>query len=96
MAPIDFEQAKAEGKGFRFPADFEITAVGAAAADLAAHVPALLERTGLKVLHETVRFRHSSGGNFVSVTVTFHAPDRAAYDSAHAVLRADPAVRYTL
>ncbi|MFK2878628.1 YbeD family protein [Rhodanobacter hydrolyticus] len=96
MQEIDFSQAKREGKGFRFPGEFEITAVGKADADLPARVPQLLERGGLHVLHETVRHRHSGGGNYVSVTVSFRCDSREQYDSAHAALRADPDIRYTL
>ena len=33
MAPVDFSQAQAAGKGFQFPGEFEITAVGSASAD---------------------------------------------------------------
>lgn len=96
MQEIDFTKAKAEGKGFQFPGEFEITAVGHASADLPSHVPQLLERAGLRVLHETVRHRHSGAGNFVSVTVSFHCDNREQYETAHAVLRDDPAIRYTL
>ena len=96
MHEIDFSQAKREGKGFQFPGEFEITAVGKADADLPMRVPQLLARAGLHVLRETVRHRHSGGGNYVSVTVSFRCDSREQYDSAHAVLRADPAIRYTL
>ncbi len=96
MHEIDFSQARREGKGFRFPGEFEITAVGKAEAELPTRVPQLLQRAGLDVLHETVKFRHSGGGNYVSVTVSFRCDNREQYDSAHAVLRADPAIRYTL
>lgn len=96
MHEIDFSQAKKEGKGFQFPGEFEITAVGEASAGLATHVPQLLERAGLHVLHETVKHRHSGGGNYVSVTVSFRCDNREQYDGAHAALRADPAIRYTL
>lgn len=96
IQPIDFTQAKREGKGFRFPGEFEITAVGKADADLPERVPHLLEGAGLDVLHESVRFRHSAGGNYVSVTVSFRCDNREQYESAHAVLRADPAIRYTM
>lgn len=96
MHEIDFSQARREGKGFVFPGEFEITAVGKADADLPTHVPRLLESAGLHVLHETVKFRHSGGGNYVSVTVSFRCDNREQYDSAHAVLRADEAIRYTL
>jgi putative lipoic acid-binding regulatory protein len=96
MQPIDFTRAKQEGKGFQFPGDFEITAVGSASADLPARVPHLLAQAGLKVLHESVRHRHSGGGNFVSVTVSFRCENREQYDAAHVALRECPDVRYTL
>ncbi len=96
MQEIDFSDAKKDGKGFQFPGEFEITAMGSADADLPAHVPRLLEGHGLHVLHETVRYKQSGGGNYVSVTVGFRAQTRQDYDAAHAVLRADPDIRYTL
>lgn len=96
MQPIDFDKAKRQGRGFQFPGEFEITAVGSASADLPRHVPQLLERAGLHVLHETVRHRHSGAGNFVSVTVTFRCDNREQYEAAHHALRADADIRYTL
>jgi len=96
MQPIDFSKAKQEGKGFQFPGEFEITAVGGASANLPTRVPQLLERAGLHVLHETVRHRHSGAGNFVSVTVSFRCDSREQYEAAHQALRADPDIRYTL
>lgn len=96
MQEIDFSQAKKEGKGFQFPGEFEITALGEAGADLPARVPRILEAQGLHVLHETVSQRASREGKFVSVTVSFRCENREQYDGAHAALRADPAIRYTL
>lgn len=96
MHEIDFTQAKQDGNGFQFPGEFEITAVGNTSANLPTHVPQLLERAGLHVLHETVRHRHSGAGNFVSVTVSFRCENREQYEAAHAALRADPDIRYTM
>jgi putative lipoic acid-binding regulatory protein len=96
MQEIDFTQAKKDGKGFQFPGEFEITAMGNAGADLPVQVPRLLEGAGLHVLHETVRYKQSAAGNYVSVTVSFRAETREQYDTAHTVLRADPDIRYTL
>ncbi len=96
MQPIDFSEAKRDGKGFQFPGEFEITAVGNASANLPSHVPQLLERAGLHVLHESVRHRHSGAGNFVSVTVSFRCDYREQYDAAHRILRESPDIRYTL
>jgi putative lipoic acid-binding regulatory protein len=96
MQPIDFTKAKQEGKGFQFPGEFEITAVGSASANLPTHVPQLLERAGLHVLHESVRHRHSGAGNFVSVTVSFRCDTREHYEAAHEALRASADIRYTM
>ena len=96
MKPLDDIAAQNPQQGFQFPGEFEITAVGKASAGLPTHVPQLLERAGLHVLHETVKHRHSGGGNYVSVTVSFRCDNREQYDSAHAALRADPDIRYTL
>ena len=96
MKEIDFSQARREGKGFQFPGEFEITAVGLASADLPGRVPQLLERAGLRVQHESVRHRHSGAGNFVSVTISFFCDSREHYETAHQALRADPDIRYTL
>jgi putative lipoic acid-binding regulatory protein len=96
MQPIDFSKAKQDGKGFQFPGEFEITAVGNASANLPSHVPQLLERAGLHVLHESVKHRHSDAGNFVSVTVSFRCASREQYEAAHAALRESPDIRYTL
>lgn len=83
-------------RGFTFPGRFTISAMGDVDANLKARVPELLEGVGLEVLHETVRHRHSSKGNYISVTVDFDCPSREKYEAAHAVLRADPAIKYTL
>jgi putative lipoic acid-binding regulatory protein len=48
------------------------------------------------VLRETVAARNSSGGRFVSIRLSFHAEDRARYEAAHAALRAEPDVKWTL
>lgn len=96
MQPIDFSRARQDGKGFQFPGEFEITAVGSASANLPTHVPQLLERAGLHVLHESVRHRHSGAGNFVSVTVSFRCDSREQYEAAHHALRASPEIRYTM
>ncbi len=96
MQLTDFCKAKREGKGFQFPGEFEITAVGNVSANLPTHVPQLLESAGLHVLHETVRHRHSGAGNYVSVTVSFRCESREQYEAAHRVLRENPDIRYTL
>jgi putative lipoic acid-binding regulatory protein len=85
-----------EGQGFQFPGSFEITAMGNAGANLRERVPAILRGLGLSVLDASVRERPSREGNYVSVTAGFTCPSREKYEAAHAALRADPDIRYTL
>ncbi len=82
--------------GFQFPGTFEITAMGPATAGLETEIPKLLAASGIDVLHETISWRESSGGKFVSVKLNFRADDRAQYEAAHEALRAHPEVKWTL
>lgn len=96
MKDLDDIQAQRPDQGFQFPGAFEITAMGSAAAGLEIKVPQLLEGIGLGVLTGSVHMRPSREGNYVSVSVSFTCPSREKYDEAHAVLRADPDIRWTL
>jgi uncharacterized protein len=82
--------------GFRFPGEFEISAMGAAGSGLEDQIPALLEAAGLVVLRETVAIRESSGGKYVSIKLGFRAESREQYEVAHAVLREHPEVKWTI
>ncbi len=82
--------------GFQFPGVFELTAMGAAEANLEREIPQALEAAGIHVLHETLTTRESSGAKFVSVRISFRAEDRAQYDAAHTALRAHPEVKWTI
>ncbi len=83
-------------QGFVFPGVFEITAMGAATADLQSVIPQELAKAGLTVLHETVSSRQSSAGRFVSVSLRFKAESRADYEAAHNALRTHPEIKWTL
>ena len=82
--------------GFQFPGTFELTAMGAAELDLETVLPPLLLDAGIEVLHESVNWKHSSSGRFVSVRISFRADTREHYDLAHRALRDHPAVNWTL
>jgi putative lipoic acid-binding regulatory protein len=85
------------GTGFSFPGEFEIAAMGRADRGLEARVPGLLRgEAGLRVIEDSLSARPSSGGQYVAVRVRFVAASRDDYMRAHAVLRADPDIRYTL
>ena len=69
--------------------------------DVAAWIRPIAERhadttAGIEVLHETVRWRHSPKGNYVSVRISFRAASRADYERAHQALRDHPEVKWTL
>lgn len=96
MRNLDDIQPESPQQGFQFPGLFEITAVGNAGTGLDARAPLLIAGLGLNVLEGSVRSRPSREGNYISVTLSFTCPDREKYDAAHAVLRADPDVRWTL
>ncbi|MGJ4728714.1 DUF493 family protein [Luteimonas sp. SDU101] len=82
--------------GFQFPGVFEITAMGPAGIGLEGEIPRLLGEAGLTVLEETVQWRESSGGRYVSVKLSFRALDRGQYEAAHEALRNHPEVKWTL
>ncbi|MDQ3511872.1 MAG: DUF493 family protein [Pseudomonadota bacterium] len=82
--------------GFQFPGTFELSALGQADAALQRVLPELLTAAGIEVQSETIQWKPSSGGRYVSVRIGFRAVDRAQYDLAHQVLRDHPEVKWTL
>jgi len=82
--------------GFQFPATFELSALGPAGAGLESVLPALLADAGIEVQFETIEWKHSATGKYVSVRIGFRARDRTQYDLAHQVLRDHPEVKWTL
>ena len=96
MRSIDDLQPQKPDQGFQFPGAFEITAIGKAGAGLEERVPEILVGIGLAVMNGSERTRPSSEGRYVSVSVTFTCPSREKYEAAHAALRADPDIRWTL
>ena len=82
--------------GFQFPGTFELSAMGAAEKDLETVPPTLLLDAGIEVVNESVSWKHSSNGRFVSVRISFRAESREQYDLAHAVLLEHPEVKWSL
>ena len=96
MKSLNDLQPQNPQQGFQFPGAFEITAMGNARAGLEQRVPQIIAGLGMSVLDGSLRTRASSEGHYVSVSVTFTCPSREKYEAAHAALRADPDVRWTL
>ena len=82
--------------GFQFPGTFELSAMGSADSGLETELPRLLAAAGIEVLEESIQWKHSSNGKYVSVRIGFHADSREQYDSAHNALRAHPEVKWTI
>ena len=82
--------------GFQFPGTFELSAMGAADKDLQSELPQLLLDAGIDVLHESVSWKHSANGKYVSVRIAFQAANREQFDAAHEALRSHPEVKWTL
>lgn len=82
--------------GFQFPGTFELSAMGPADKDLETALPTALLDAGIEVLHESVNWKHSSNGRFVSVRISFRAASREDYERAHQALRDHPEVKWTL
>lgn len=96
MRDLDELHAERPDQGFQFPGAFEITAIGLADAGIDQKVPTIIASVGLNVFEGSLRIRLSREGTYHSVSVTFTCPDRERYDAAHAALRADAAIRWTL
>src|SRR4249919_191747 len=82
--------------GFQFPGSFELSAMGSADIGLERELPQRLLDAGIEVQTETVQWKHSSNGKYVSVRISFRAESREQYDLAHQVLRDHPEVKWTL
>ncbi len=96
MKSLDEIQPEKPDQGFQFPGAFEITAIGKANAGLEERVPEIIVGLGLAVMNGSERMRPSSEGHYVSVSVTFTCPSREKYQAAHAALRADPDIKWTI
>lgn len=96
MRDLDDIHAERPDQGFQFPGAFEITAIGLADVALDRKVPEILAGLDLRIVEGSLSTRPSREGTYLSVTITFVCPDREHYDAAHAALRADPAIRWTL
>lgn len=83
-------------RGFQFPGEFGITAMGDAAAELQHLVPQLLATAGVTVIAGSLSTRPSRQGNYIAARVRIRCRDRDEYAAAHATLRAHAAIHFTL
>src|SRR5690606_32382902 len=74
-APMEIKSDNPE-HGFQFPGTFELSAMGAADKGLETELPKLLEAAGVQVLEESIQWKHSSNGKYVSVRIGFRAESR--------------------
>lgn len=95
---MDIEKLKAENPdlGLQFPGTFELSAMGTADKGLETELPKLLSQCGIEVLEESISWKHSSNGKYVSVRISFKADTREQYDATHQALRDHPEVKWTL
>ncbi len=93
---LDDIHSQRPGQGFQFPGVFEITAIGSAEANLEVRMPEVLAEIDLHVLGGSTKVRPSSAGNYISVSMSFTCPSREQYDLAHAKLREELHIRWTL
>ncbi|MGA9422449.1 MAG: DUF493 family protein [Rhodanobacteraceae bacterium] len=96
MKNLDELKSEQSDQGFQFPGVFEITVLGNAGTGLERRVAGMLQGLGLNVLAGSQRERPSRKKHYVAVAVSFTCPDRATLERAHATLRADADVRWTL
>ena len=74
----------------------ELSAMGAADKDLETVLPTALLDAGIEVVHESVNWKLSTNGRFVSVRIAFRANSREEYERAHQALRDHPEVKWTI
>ncbi len=81
---------------FEFPCSFPIKVMGRHEPDFEALVVAMIEGHVGSIPAENVRSRESSGGRYLSVTVTVTAESRAQLDDVYRTLTASEQVLFVL
>lgn len=71
-----------------FPCDFPIKAMGRTDCDFEALVATLVRKHAPDLHEDAIKCRDSSGGRFLSVTVTVHATSREQLDNIYRELTA--------
>jgi putative lipoic acid-binding regulatory protein len=81
---------------FDFPCRFPVKAMGRETEGFPAHVMELVAAEVGEIAHDDVVVRPSSGGRFLSVTVTFTAQSRAQLDSVYRSLTGSDRILFVL
>lgn len=84
------------GPLIEYPVDYPVKVIGLAADDLAAHVRSVVAGAAPGVSVGEATTRPSSGGKYLSVTVTVRLRSEDERLAVHAALQADPRVLYSL
>ena len=79
-----------------FPCEFPVKVMGRSDSDVRALTAAIVSRHFGEIAEEGVRVRASADGNFVALTYTVHAQDRAQLDALYRELTACEAVLMAL
>jgi uncharacterized protein len=87
---------EAEDSIFDFPCEFPIKAMGKAGLEFDCLVVALIRKHCPDIAEAAVQTRLSKGGNYMSVTVTIQAQNRAQLDSIYHELSSDSRVLFAL
>ncbi|MEX0385441.1 YbeD family protein [Spiribacter onubensis] len=83
-------------EGLTFPCEFPVKAMGPVDSGLPEAVRHIVAQHAPDVSEESLYTAHSSGGRFMSVTVTITARSRAQLDAIYADLQAHDGVLATL
>jgi putative lipoic acid-binding regulatory protein len=79
-----------------YPAEYVFKIMGLAADDFPEHALRLVARVVVDVRGDAVTVRASSGGKYLSVTVTAVLQSEEQRLAVYAILKADPRVAYAL
>ena len=81
-------------KGFEFPTDMVVIAVGPATLEFRAAIETALIDAGVQRTAEAITTRESKGGHYLSVHVPVYFPNREAMQAAYAAVNQVPGLRF--
>ncbi len=81
-------------KGFEFPTDMVVIAVGPATLEFRTAIETALTDAGVQRTAEPISTRESKGGHYLSVHVPVHFATREAMQAAYAAVNEVPGLRF--